>query len=135
MELGDIEVQVDATVKNLPYILKNWEKEQEKEQFLRPEKIPAMVRVGQLVILFELLPDPLGAYRGTITGMYHPNGSTQLYPFDEYMLNVTFLLSKDEVPREFIHGTTIALGIRCLIPGLSVTNQVQNMIDEEGGSG
>lgn len=130
MELGDFEAQIDVMVKNESYI-KNGKKE-----FLRKEKISTSVGLERFLTLLDLQPELDGeSYRGTMTLMLHPEGSTQLYPFDEYMLNITFLLSKDEVPREFIHGTTMALRIRCLIPGLSVTNQVQNMIEDEWGSG
>ncbi|MEM2089023.1 MAG: hypothetical protein QXF52_10210 [Thermoproteota archaeon] len=135
MELGDFEAQIECMVENESYI-KNG-----KREFLRKEKISTLVGLERFPTLLNLQPELNGeCYRGTMTLMLHPEGSTQLYPFDEYMLNITFLLSKVEVPREFIHGTTMALGIRCLIPGLSVTptcveKQAQDMIENEWGIG
>ncbi|MGQ9597246.1 MAG: hypothetical protein ACUVQY_02910 [Thermoproteota archaeon] len=51
------------------------------------------------------------------------------------MLDITFRFSKDEVPRDFIYQSDIGLGIKCLIPGLSVMEEARDITENDWGTG
>lgn len=88
MELGDIEAQVNVIVKNLLVM-------QKVDSSLKyaPYEEPVTVLVSPGPI-FRLLPDEWGVHRRSLTTTFHPAGSTELYPIDEYMLNIACRFSK-----------------------------------------
>jgi hypothetical protein len=63
-------------------------------------------------------------YRGNITVFSYPEGSTELYPLDSYLLDFNFTVyvrftpQKEEIPENFIKQSDLSLGYHCLIPGL-----------------
>lgn len=147
MELGSIEAQVDITVKNL----RQYEKpEYEKPESPLREEIAVCVEEKQFHydpgkgwvpshsyhwIFLNLDPVWRESLGGSLTTRFDPVGQEQLYPIDEYMLDITFKFSKDEVPRDFIYQSDIGLGIRCLIPGLSVVEEARDITENEQGTG
>lgn len=93
------------------------------------ESITVSVERQQLFMLspakIDLQPDEFNrrVCRGNMTTFIYPEGSTELYPMDAYLLNFNITVyarmpERAEVPGTFIDQSNIWVYFRCLIPGL-----------------
>lgn len=140
MELGSIEAQVDITVKNLRQYEKPESPLREEIKFCIEERhfhydpgkgwVPSY---SHHWIFLNLDPVWRESLVGSLTTRFYPEGQEQLYPIDEYMLDITFKFGKDI--RDFIYQSDIGLDIRCLIPGLSVVEEARDITEDEWGTG
>lgn len=79
---------------------------------------------------FKLYPsreDLQHSYTGNVTTSFHPVGAPELYPYDSYMLNVTFKLW---VPISVINENNSWFDLQCLEPGIYVSREAGQQQDK-----
>jgi hypothetical protein len=108
MEMQEITAEVQIEFMNMPYNL------------TEPNLLVSVLQTQEYGEEYDKVEmqvvDPIGHYyRGIQTMAFHPNGNTEFYPMDEYVLNFTFIVN---IPHDLINYTNTKVGIKCLIPGL-----------------
>jgi len=123
MELEGIEAYIEILFNDFPFEAQSITVSVERPQLF-------MFSPGKI----DLQPDEFNrrVYRGNMTIFFYPEGSTELYPMDAYLLdfNITVYVRVPEkmgVPRSFIDQNNSWVGFRCLIPGL-------DEVEERGAS-
>lgn len=80
-----IEIHIDASPYNLSYPIGPY-----VQHWYESASLSIHDRAG--IPLFSTRPGPPYYFRGNVTTSFQLAGPTQLYPFDSYMLNITFVL-------------------------------------------